>query len=47
MRQGVNVRQIVWVVEWWNAKVIVDIASCGDAVFTQFDPSDKRSAGDR
>ena len=28
-----SVGQIVWVVEWGKAKVIVDMAGCGDAVF--------------
>ena len=30
----------------WKAKVIVDMAGCGDAVFIQFGPAGRRSAGE-
>ena len=36
---------ILRVVEWWKAKVIVDMAGCGDAVFIPFDPNDRSAGG--
>ena len=33
LRQGVNEKQILRVVEWWKAKVIVDMAGCGECRF--------------